>query len=53
MRPPTENKTPTQMFACEICEIFKNTYFEQHVPLLLTKGCEKLTLCWVRKANPI
>ena len=23
--------TPTQMFYCEICEIFKNTYFEEHV----------------------
>ena len=20
------------MFSCEICEIFKNTYFEEHVP---------------------
>ena len=25
-------KTPTQMFSCEICEIFKNTYFEEHLP---------------------
>ena len=23
-------KTPTQVFSCEICEIFKNTYFEEH-----------------------
>ena len=22
--------TPTQMFTCEMCEIFKNTYFEEH-----------------------
>ena len=22
---------PTQMFLCEICEIFKNTYFEEHL----------------------
>ena len=20
------------MFSCEICEIFKNTYFEEHLP---------------------
>ena len=23
--------TPTQIFSCEICEIFKNTYFERHL----------------------
>ena len=23
-------KTPTQVFSCEYCEIFKNTYFEEH-----------------------
>ena len=23
--------TPTQVFFCEICEIFKNTYFEEHL----------------------
>ena len=22
-------ETPTQMFSCEYCEIFKNTYFEE------------------------
>ena len=25
------NKAPTQMFSCEYCEIFKNTYFEKHL----------------------
>ena len=24
-------KTPTQMLSCEICEIFKNNYFEEHL----------------------
>ena len=24
-------KTPTQGFSCEMCEIFKNTYFEEHL----------------------
>ena len=24
-------KTPTQVFSCEYCEIFKNTYFEEHL----------------------
>ena len=24
-------KTPTQVFYCEYCEIFKNTYFQEHL----------------------
>ena len=24
-------KIPTQVFSCEFCELFKNTYFKQHV----------------------
>ena len=24
-------KTPTQVFCCKYCEIFKNTYFEEHL----------------------
>ena len=24
-------ETPTQVFSCEICEIFKNTYFEEYL----------------------
>ena len=28
--------TPTQVFHCEICEIFRNIYFEEH---LRTKKC--------------
>ena len=24
-------ETPTQVFSCELCKIFKNTYFEEHV----------------------
>ena len=24
-------ETPTQMLSCEICEIFKNSYFEEHL----------------------
>ena len=30
-------KVPTQMFSCEYCEIFKNTFFEEHLRLLLNK----------------
>ena len=24
-------KTPTQVLSCEICQIFRNTYFEEHL----------------------
>ena len=26
-----KKETPTQVFSCETCEIFKNTYFEEHL----------------------
>ena len=25
-------ETPTQVFSCEYCKIFKNIYFEEHLP---------------------
>ena len=25
-------ETPAQAFSYEVCEIFKNTYFEEHLP---------------------
>ena len=28
------HETPTQVFSYEICEIFKNTYFEEHLPTI-------------------
>ena len=31
------NKTPTQMLSCEICEIFKNNYFEEHLWTTVSK----------------
>ena len=48
-------KILTQLFSCEICEIFKNTYFEEHLrttasePFLLVK----LILRTILKLNPI
>ena len=27
----SQKEAPTQVFSCEICEIFKNTYFEEDV----------------------
>ena len=26
-----QKETPTQLFSCEYCKIFKNTYFEKHL----------------------
>ena len=26
-----QKQTPTQVLSCEYCEIFKNTYFEEHL----------------------
>ena len=28
---PLLNETPKQVFFCEFCEIFKNTYFVEHL----------------------
>ena len=37
--------TPTQMLSCEVCETFKNTYFENICKrLLLELFCKKLFL---------
>ena len=31
----TEKETRTQVFSCKVCDIFRNTYFEEHLRLLL------------------
>ena len=36
--------TPTQLFSCEFCEIFKNTYFEEH--LRTTASFILVSLLW-------
>ena len=38
-----QKETPTQIFSCEICKIFKNTYFEEH-PLNNAILSEKYTV---------
>ena len=35
-----KNETLTQVFSCEFCKIFKNTFFTEH--LLTTAFCKKL-----------
>ena len=32
-----QKETPTQVFFCKICEIFKNTYFEEHLRTTASK----------------
>ena len=31
-------KTPIQVFSCEICEIYKNAYYEKHCERLLNNS---------------
>ena len=38
-----QKETPTEVFSCEYCEIFKNTYFEEH---LLTADSEGMKLIY-------
>ena len=28
-----QKETPTQVFSCEYCELFKNNYFEKHLQM--------------------
>ena len=42
------------MFSCEICDIFKNNYFEEHLPTDASiNDRQQETLCRERKTNPI
>ena len=36
--------TPSQMFSCQICEIFENTFFVKDLQWLILKVSENLTL---------
>ena len=35
-----EKETPTQVFSCEYCKVFKNNYFEEHLRAIasVTRG---------------
>ena len=37
MNPPPKKETLAQVFSCEFCEIFKNTFFIKHLRWLLLK----------------
>ena len=32
-----QKETPTQVFSCETCEIFKNTYSEEHLRMTASR----------------
>ena len=34
-----EKETPTQVFPCEYCKIFKNTYFEKQLQAAVSAIC--------------
>ena len=38
-------ENPTQVFSCEHCEIFKNTYFEEHLQTNASATCNFETIC--------
>ena len=48
--------TPTQVFSCEYCKIFKNTYFEEHLPMAASvwrhKNIEKHLFLGIRMFLP-
>ena len=37
-------ETPTQVFSCQICKIFKNTYFKKHLQRAASKWSLKIEL---------
>ena len=36
-----KKETPTQVFSCEYCKIFKNSYFKEHLQTAAPKHTEK------------
>ena len=40
-------ETPTQVFSCEIYEIFKNTYFEEYLRMTASVVSFSCYLCWI------
>ena len=34
-----QKKTPAQVLSCEFCKIFRNTYFEEHLQMPVSRAC--------------
>ena len=45
-------ETPTDVFSCEICDIFKNTYFEKHLRRTASENSSEGTHSCVRACMP-
>ena len=39
-------ETPTQVFSCEYCEIFQNSYFEEHMQTTASDSYKASVNCW-------
>ena len=39
-----QKETPTQVFSCEIYEVFKNTYFEEHLRTTVSRALQVLII---------
>ena len=37
-----KKETPTQVFSCEFCDIFKNNFFTEHLPATVSSLTERL-----------
>ena len=46
-------KTPTQVLSCKICEIFKNTYFEEHLRTTASKHRSSCKSCCSALINAV
>ena len=44
-----QKKTPAQVFFCECCEVFKNTYFEEHLQAAASDSYKK----WEREKQVV
>ena len=47
----TVNVTPTQLFSCEFYEMFRNTYFVEHVIIVLLLELDRC--CFLRQYSSI
>ena len=46
-------KTPTQVFSCEFCKIFKNAFLAVHFPVAASKNCFSPFLNKIHRDSPV
>ena len=42
-----KKETPVQMFSCKFCNIFKGTFFVEHISMSVSEKREQKKLLWV------